>query len=211
MLGAVKILTTFRYPNLDWQFIDDNIQRIRNFVWLDTHDYQSPREKIGIIHQALFEFKKYRQVPLSGSLEKDFYLNTLFQSQKANNYAFALLYLTITDMLDLPVRLIQIPQQVILGYYDFHREVKYQIIHILQKIVHFIDPGRGSIHDHHEIHKYNKKIGLENKELYYSPLSNAGTLLYICEGIYHFQSAQDDHNRRYFKHFLDHLRSEIER
>jgi hypothetical protein len=78
----------------------------------------------------------------------------------------------MAEMLDIPVFMIEIPQQFLLAYYqtDFDFLNKIEKIHH-NKIQFYIDPCNGTIFTQNDVDAYLKKYNFEINESYYKPLS----------------------------------------
>jgi hypothetical protein len=87
----------------------------------------------------------------------------------------------LAELLDVPIRAINIPRQFVLGYfktdYDFSRHTE----NPLYKTEFFIDPMSGQVFTHKDVENYFKRMNVPPVASYFKPLSNKRIIQSLLE------------------------------
>ncbi|MBD0333661.1 MAG: hypothetical protein ICV66_13525, partial [Chitinophagaceae bacterium] len=91
-----------------------------------------------------------------------------------------ILYLILCELLDIPVKAVNIPKQFVLAYFKhgYSNEMNEEY---LSKIEFFIDPTTGQVFTHKDIEHYFKRISVPPVPSYFKPLSNKRVIQYMLE------------------------------
>ena len=73
-------------------------------------------------------------------IQEDFLINKVIENKKGNAITNGILYLIICELLDIPVKAINIPKQFILGYFDIDYNFPNPTRQKSEKINFYIDP-----------------------------------------------------------------------
>ena len=125
---------------------------------------------------------------------EEFLINKQLETKRGNAIANGIVYLVLSELLDVPIRAINIPKQFVLGYfksdYDFTRHVEDP----LYKTEFFIDPISGQVFTHKDVETYFKRINVPPVPSYFKPLSNRRIIQTLLE---EFSKCFDDERNRY--------------
>lgn len=100
----------------------------------------------------------------------------------------------MSELLDVPIRAINIPKQFVLGYfkseYDFTRHTE----NPQYKTEFFIDPMSGHVFTHKDVDNYFKRINVPSVASYFKPLSNRRIIQVLLE---EFSKCFDEEKNKY--------------
>jgi hypothetical protein len=170
LLEGALLINKFNFPELSTKPLIQEIEKIKRNIWLELNSYLTPLEEVSILSSILHNYYSLKGVETDYKNPNDFLINKLIESKKGNQFSNGLLYLHLCELLDLPVRVMNIPNQMILAYYknnvDGHE--KYP----KGKIEFFIDPSTGLVFTHKDLNNYFKRISAEIDPSYYIPKTN---------------------------------------
>lgn len=169
LMGAF-IVNSYHFPELSYAEISQQLEKIRRNIWLELNPYLTNLEQINVLTGILFQYYNFKHHPIDYTRPADFLLSYLLETKKGNSLGLTILQLIIAQLSDIPIQLLQVPGQLVLGYsksYPIGEEPGEQIhTHF------FLDGGSGQIFSRKEIELYLKKVGIEWSEEYFKPLSS---------------------------------------
>ena len=86
----------------------------------------------------------------------------------------------LCELLDIPVRAINIPKQFIIAYFKPGYSDE-SLPNPVNKIEFFIDPTSGQVFTHQDVENYFKRISVPPVESYFKPLSNKKVVQQLLE------------------------------
>jgi regulator of sirC expression with transglutaminase-like and TPR domain len=107
-----------------------------------------------VSYKVIFSYYKFSATEDKFATEIDFGLNKLLTSKCSSAFSISIFYLLLGEMLKLPLKALQIPNQHLLAYCSIDDDLNGQNCDILF----FIDPSTGQIYTHIDIENYLKKI-----------------------------------------------------
>jgi hypothetical protein len=158
---ATLIISTFIDNEADKKEIQFEIEKVKRSIWLEMNDYLTSLEEVNIINKVLFSYYKFSAFEEHLAKEIDFGLNNLLTTKTSSPFSISIFYLLLGEMLKLPLKALQIPNQHLLAYCsvdDLDLNVQNG------DILFFIEPSTGQIYTHNDVENYLKK----NKPPYWS-------------------------------------------
>lgn len=170
LLPASLLVAKFFYPELSAGKVIQNIERLRRNVWLELNNYLTLLEQANVVNSILYNY-----YGLSGNLNNyekpnEFLIPNILESKKGNQTGNGVLYLLLAELLDLPVRLIPIPYQFVLGFFKSTSELDADKLHV--NIEFFIDPTSGQLFSHNDLHNYFNRLSMPVLPEYFKPQNN---------------------------------------
>ncbi len=194
LLEGALIVARYNYPEMQSDSVKQEIEKIRRNTWLELNNYLTPIEKINVMNSIFFNYYKQKGVEISYDNPDQFLINKTLESRKGNAVSNGIIYLTLCDLLDIPVRAVNIPRQFILGYMDDSYEVN-PSGNAADRIKFFIDPLTGQMYSHKDIESYFKRLSVPPVPSYFRPLSNKKVIQFLLEEL----SKCFDNDRNYYK------------
>jgi regulator of sirC expression with transglutaminase-like and TPR domain len=195
LLEAALIVAKYNYPEMQETVCRQEIEKIRRNTWLELNNYLTPIEKINVINSIFFNYYKQKGVEISYNNPDHFLINKTLESKKGNAISNGIIYIALCQLLDIPVKAINIPRQFILGYIDEQYEILNPAGQPAEKIKFFIDALTGQMYSHTDIEHYFKRLSIPPVPSYYRTLSNKKVIQFLLEEL----SKCFDNDRNHYK------------
>ncbi len=207
ILQGALLVARYQYPEMLSTTTLQEIEKIRRNIWLELNSYLTPLEQINVVTGILYNYFKLKGTEVSYDLTEDFFINKVLESKKGNAITNGIIYVVVCQLLDLPVKAINIPKQFILGYFDVDYNFPNPAGKIGSKINFYIDPLNGQIYSHKDVENYFKRISVPPTPTYFKQLSNKRIIQYLMEEL---SKCFDDEKNRYKQKDLLYLASLID-
>ncbi len=168
---ASTILSKFIDQTTEIEALEFEIEKIKRSIWLEINDYLTPLEVVNIFNKIFFSYYKFKCHEIANSQYSNFGLTNLLIRKSGNALSMGSIYIIVADLLNLPIRPIDIPGQHLIGYFT---EKNIYTIHEEEEILFFIDPISGQIYTHSDIEIYLNKISESPTINAIEPSSNKG-------------------------------------
>ena len=193
LTGAI-IVSKYHYPDIQPTQVRQSIEKLRRNIWLELNSYLTPMEKINVFNSIFFNYYKHAGVEISYETPEHFLINKTLESRKGNSLSNGIIYQTLCQLLDIPVKAINIPRQFILGYFDEQYEVLNPSGHSSEKINFFVDPLNGQMYSHKDIEQYFKRLSVPPTASYFRPLNNKRVIQFLLNEL---SKCYDNENNQY--------------
>ena len=181
LLQGALLVAQYSYPELIPTNTLQEIEKIRRNIWLELNSYLTPLEQVNVISGILYSYYKLKGNEVSYDLPDDFLLTKLIENKRGNPITNGILYLILCEMLDIPVRAINIPKQFILGYFDVDYNFPNPSKQKSEKINFYVDPLNGQVYSHKDVENYFKRISVPPTPSYYRQLDNKRIIQHLLE------------------------------
>ena len=180
MTGALTV-ARYTYPDLQPQQIRQEIEKLRRNIWLELNSYLTPIETINVVNSILFNYYKQKGAEISYEHPDHFLLNKTLETKKGNAIGNGIVYLILCELLDIPVRAVNIPRQFLLGYFDDQYELLNPAGHPSEKIKFYVDALTGQMYSHKDIEIYFKRLSVPPVPSYFRPLNNKKAIQFLLK------------------------------
>ncbi len=179
MLGAL-LVSKFQYPELTTTPVLQEIEKIRRNIWLELNNYLTPLEQINIVTSILYSYYGLKGAETNYNEPNEFLLHKTLETKRGNQISNGILYLLLCELLDIPVRAIQLPKQFVIAYFKpgYSEENLPDPFH---KIEFFIDPASGQVFTHQDVESYFKRISVHPVSVYFKPQLNKQVIQQLLE------------------------------
>lgn len=178
--GAIKV-SKYLHPDFNYTATIQEIEKIRRNIWLELNSYLTPLEQIGVISGILFSYYKFRGNEMSYDIPEDFMIHKLIENKRGNALSNGILYISLCQMLDVPVSAINIPRQFILAYFSAEYDYESFKKQSTERLNFFIDPLNGQVYSQKDVDNYFKRISVSSAPAYYQKLENKRVIQYLLE------------------------------
>ena len=199
LLEGALIVARYNYPDLDASICRKEIEKMRRNIWLELNNYLTPLESVNVMNSIFFNYYKHQPKELEYENADDFLINKTLGSRKGNAIGNGILYLVLCQLLDIPVKALNIPRQFILGYYDEQYELMNPVKHNSDKIKFYIDPLSGQMYSHKDIENYFKRMSVPPVTSYFRPMNNKKVIAFLLDEL---SKCYDNERNRYKMHEL---------
>lgn len=179
MVGAL-LASKFQYPDLSTASTLQEMEKLRRNIWLELNHYLTPLEQVRIVTGILYGYYSLKSNELNYSNVNDFLLHKVVETKRGNQISNGILYLILCDLLDIPVKAIDLPKQFVLAYFKPGYSSESEDQHI-NKIEFFIDPTSGQVFSHKDVEAYFKRISVPPVHAYFKPYSNKRVIQNLLE------------------------------
>src|SRR3989337_1824685 len=118
LLSGALLVCKFQYPDMVVSSFMQEIEKIRRNIWLELNSYLTALEQTNVITTILYSYYNLKGVEVAYKDPNDFLLNKVIDNKKGNSISNGILYLVMSELLDVPIPPITIPRQFILGFFD---------------------------------------------------------------------------------------------
>ena len=169
LLRGAILVARFQFPDLNVPAILTMFDQMRRNVWLELNNYLSPLEQVNVFNSILYNFYKLQGHELTERDPKYFNINQVLESKQGNAYTIGILFLSLCEILDVPIFAVNIPRQFIFAYIDtLHSFISDE--QEIQQIQFYIDPINGMVYTQKDVDTYLRKINAHEKERYFTPI-----------------------------------------
>lgn len=201
LLYGALLVAKYQYPDLQTVNALQEIERIRRNIWLEMNSYMTPLEQVKIVESILYNYYKMRGGEIAYDQPNEFMLHKVIESKKGNAITNGIIYLLMAELLDLPVRAINLPRQFVLAWYS--HQALYENTDATpgaaENIKFYIDPNSGAAFSQKDIELYLKRINLPFSASYFKPMTNRRIIQLMLE---QFANCFDDVTHEYKKNEL---------
>lgn len=188
LLDAMILIAKMRYPQIDKANIQLQYAKMKDNIWLELNAYLSPLEQLHVINGILYSYYRLQGKETHQAEEDTYYINKLFETKIGNAYSISMLIFALMDDLDIPIKSIELPYQLVMAYFE---SVDHFLNdqHSVVRIAFYLDPNNGYIFTQREIESYFKKIDMEQSPSYFVPLTKEESVYLLLEQLMiHFES-----------------------
>jgi regulator of sirC expression with transglutaminase-like and TPR domain len=172
LLTAALLVAKFQYPDLITTPIMQEVEKLRRNIWLELNSYLTPLEQVNVLTSILYSYYGLKGTEVAYQQPDEFLINKLVETKRGNSIANGILYLLLGELLDIPVKAINIPRQFVLAYIKPTYDENPERLSPQQRIEFFIDPMSGQVFSHKDVDSYFKRVSVPPVASYFKPLSH---------------------------------------
>lgn len=176
LTGAI-LVAKYQYPGLNEQLIHNEINRLKNDIWLEINSKQTAFEKVKIINKIFFELHHYHGDSKHFHSPMNSYINAVIESKKGNPLSLSLIYSVVAQSLELPIYGVNLPNHFVLAYMDEFGVNQYLPTKNEFGVLFYLNPfSKGSILDANAIKKFLAELRFPQNRSYFEPCSNTAII-----------------------------------
>jgi regulator of sirC expression with transglutaminase-like and TPR domain len=172
LLTASLLLAKFQYPELVTTPVLQEVEKLRRNIWLELNSYLTPLEQVHVVTSILYNYYGLKGTEVAYQHPEEFLINKLIETKRGNSITNGILYLLLSELLDIPVKAINIPRQFVLAYIKPYYDENPEKLSPMQRIEFFIDPTSGQVFSHKDVENYFKRISVPPVASYFKPLTH---------------------------------------
>lgn len=179
MLGSL-LTCKFQYPDINNTTILQEIEKVRRNIWLELNNYLTPLEQVNIVTSILYSYYGLKGGETNYKEPNDFMIHKVLEVKRGNQISNGILYLVLCELLDIPVKAVNIPKQFVLAYFKPGYSDE-SLPNPVNKIEFFIDPTSGQAFTHQDVENYFKRISVPPTGSYFKPQKNKKVIQQLLE------------------------------
>jgi len=195
LLTGAFLVAKYHYPELRFEEIQKKIFKIRQSIWLELNQNQTPLEQIQIFNQVFYTHHGFKGAQSSSDFQ-DFCINHALESKKGSSLSIGIIYQVIAIELSLPVYGVNLVRHYVLAFckkmiFDFATEENLE-----REVMFYINPiNKGSVFSRNEIKDYLEKMKVENSDIYFVPASNISVITELLKSLIEIYEQQNRGDR----------------
>jgi regulator of sirC expression with transglutaminase-like and TPR domain len=193
LLEGALLIARYHYPEIHKNQAEQDIEKLRRNIWLELNNYLTALEQVSVINSILYNYYKQKGIEIAYNQPEDFFINKALESKKGNAISNGILYLVLCELLDVPVKAVNIPRQFLLAYVDTQHALVNPQAHNSEKIKFYIDPLNGQIYSHKDVESYFKRINVTPTTSYFREMNTKRIIQFLLEEV--SKCFDDDMNR----------------
>jgi hypothetical protein len=182
LLTASLLVSKFQYPDLASTSVLQEVEKLRRNIWLELNSYLTPLEQINVLTSILYSYYNLKGTEVGYQHPEEFLINKVIETKRGNAIANGILYLMLSELLDIPVKAINIPRQFVLAYLkpEYENDPSLQA-QPMARIEFFIDPMSGQVFTHKDVDNYFKRVSVPPVASYFRPISHTRVVQVLLE------------------------------
>lgn len=177
LLKGTMIISRLQFPDVDEKWVEEELDKIKQKVWLEINDDNTAFEIVKIFNHVLFDICGFEASKNNFYSPHNSFINTVLESKKGNPLSLSILYSVIAQKLQIPIYGVNLPNHFVLGFVDEFRTLKMLGFEDDRNVLFYINPfSKGRIFDHNEVENYLRSLNLPFEPNYFEPCSNTEIL-----------------------------------
>ena len=176
LFRGLTIISRLRYPQLDLEFVNQEINRLKDSLWLELNDNLTALEKVRILNNVFFDMYGFTGDTKDFFNPKNSFLIDVLKRKKGNPITMSSLYSIVAQSVGIPVYGINLPRHFIVAYADSLLRYPYSSVK-RTNILFYVNPfAKGEIYSQKEVLGFLNKLNIKTKDELLLPCSNIVTL-----------------------------------
>lgn len=172
LLFGTLLVAKFQYPELQTTPVLQEIEKIRRNIWLELNSFLTPLEQANVLSSILYNYYNLKGIETTYNSPDEYFIHKVLETKKGNAMANGILYLILAELLDIPFKVINIPQQFVLAYFNDSYDPARGSGNPQEKIVFYVDPASGVPFSHKEIENYFKRVQIAPDPSFFKPMNH---------------------------------------
>jgi regulator of sirC expression with transglutaminase-like and TPR domain len=171
LLFGAYLVARFQYPELQYEQLNEKIEKIKKDIWLELNNDLTALEKVKVINYFLYDIHRFDKSLKKAHTPQLYLLNHVIDTCKGSPVMLGLIYAELARRLNLPIYGVNLPRNFVLCYYDpeYHEDPN--------NILFYINPSdKGSVLGLKELQHFLRHLKIEEKEFYYTPCSGTDVI-----------------------------------
>jgi len=167
LLFGAYLVARFHYPDLEFDFLNEKIEKIKKDIWLELNNELTALEKVKVINYFLYDIYKFDKSAKKAHTPQLYMVNHVVDTHKGGPVMLGLIYAELARRLNLPIYGVNLPRNFVLCYYDddYHEDPN--------GILFYINPSdKGAVLGLRELKHFLEQLKIEERESYFTPCSN---------------------------------------
>ncbi|MDQ3072329.1 MAG: transglutaminase-like domain-containing protein [Bacteroidota bacterium] len=204
LFEGIYLVAKFRYPELNKQSINNQLDKIKLDAWLELNFQVSAFDKVRILNYILFDLYNFKGNTDDYHAPDNSYINRVLETRKGNPISLAIIYSIVAQRLNIPIFGVNLPQHFILAYKDEtqlkkHNSFKappFMNYNLPGEILFYINAfNKGAVFSRWNIDQFLKQLNIKSQGMYFEPCSNVDIIMRVCRNLIFSYEKTEDHQR----------------
>jgi len=171
LLFGAYLVTRFQYPELQYDALNEKIEKIKKDIWLELNNDLTALEKVKVMNYFIYDIHKFDKSLKKAHTPQLYLLNHVIDTCKGSPVMLGLIYAELARRLNLPIYGVNLPRNFVLCYYDpeYHEDPN--------NILFYINPSdKGTVLGLKELKHFLRHLKIEEKDFYFTPCSGTDVI-----------------------------------
>jgi regulator of sirC expression with transglutaminase-like and TPR domain len=166
LLFGAFLVARFQYPELQYDRLNEKIEKIKKDIWLELNNELTALEKVKVINYFLFDIHRFDRSLKKAHTPQLYLVNHVVDTCKGSPVMLGLIYAELARRLNLPIYGVNLPRNFVLCHYDP------EFLDDPNNILFYINPSdKGNVLGLKELKHFLRHLKIEEKDFYFSPCS----------------------------------------
>jgi regulator of sirC expression with transglutaminase-like and TPR domain len=167
LLFGAYLVARFHYPDLEFDFLNEKIEKIKKDIWLELNNELTALEKVKVINYFMYDIHRFDKSSKKAHTPQLYMVNHVIDTHKGGPVMLGLIYAELARRLSLPIYGVNLPRNFVLCYYDDDYDED------PNGILFYINPSdKGAVLGVEELKHFLNHLKIEERENYFAPCSN---------------------------------------
>jgi hypothetical protein len=201
LFEGIFMIARYRFPDLNKQYINNLIDKIKLDAWLELNQQLAPLDKVRILNYIFYDVHGFKGNTDDYHQPDNSYINRVLETKKGNPISLAIIYSIVAQRLNIPIFGVNLPQHFILAYKD-DSLIKGSTSFKGNVYMDYKEPGevlfyinafnKGAIFNKWNIDQFLKQLNVKPNPIYYEACPNVDIVMRVCRNlIYSYEKAND--------------------
>jgi len=174
LIAAFLSISKMLNPEIDTEKYLSEFEKIRQDVWLEINDNLTALEKVKVLNHIIYDYHMFSgQRSPNGSKLKLYSPDHLFENRKGNSLSLGILYLAISQNLEIPIYGVDLPGHFVLCYLDEKINLKSTIDFNREEVMFYLNAmNKGAVFTRNEIESFVQQMNIISEDSHFAPCSN---------------------------------------
>lgn len=166
LLYGAFLVARFHYPELEYERLNEKLEKIRKDIWLELNNELTALEKVKVINYFLYDIHKFDKSLKKGHSPHLYLVNHVMDTFRGSPVMLGLIYAELARRLNLPIFGVNLPRNFVLCYYDP------EYLDDPNNILFYINPSdKGTALGLKELKHFLRQLRIKQNEFYFTPCS----------------------------------------
>ena len=195
-------MSKFQYPDLATSPVLEEIEKLRRNIWLELNSYLTPLEQVNVLTSIIYGYYNLKGTEVGYQHPDEFLIHKVIETKRGNTIINGIVYLLLSELLDIPVKAINIPRQFVLAYIKPELADEDNNKAAIDRIEFFIDPMSGQVFTQKDVMNYFNRIAITPSDIHFKPSNHIRIMQSLLE---EFSKCFDDDKNSYKQRELKEL------
>jgi len=181
LLTASLLVSKFQYPDLATSLVLEEIEKLRRNIWLELNNYLTPLEQVNVLTSIIYGYYNLKGTEVGYQHPDEFLIHKTIETKRGNTIINGILYLLLSELLDIPIKAINIPRQFVLAYIKPALTDEENERPAIDRVEFFIDPMSGQVFTHKDVMNYFSRIAITPAENHFKPSNHIRIIQCLLE------------------------------
>ena len=206
------LVAKFRYPELNKQTLNNQIDKIKLDAWLELNFQLAPLDKVRILNYVLFDLYGLKGNSDNYHSPDNSFINKVLETKNGNPISLAIIYSIVAQRLNIPIFGVNLPQHFVLAYKDdskiksesTYKGNSFMDYSVGGEVMFYINAfNKGAVFSKWNVDQFLKQLNIPASDIYYLPCSNVDIITRVFRNlVFSYEKLNDSYRLECVKELL---------